>query len=66
MEQGGERMSRQVQCHLITPTTTGEINIVTWVDEGLKPKAGMTVPMKGDPRVWTVKHAYSIVQEDKK
>lgn len=59
-------MSKQVQCHLTTPTTSGEINIVTWVDASLNPKPGQTVPMKGDPREWTVKHAYlGIVQEVK-
>jgi hypothetical protein len=56
---------KQVQCHLITPATSGEINIMTWVDEALKPKTGMVVPMKGDPRVWTVLHAYSIPREEK-
>lgn len=49
----------QVQVHLTTPSTNGEINILTWVDESLKPKAGMVIPMKGDSRVWTVKTAYT-------
>ena len=49
----------EVQCHLTTPSTDGEINILTWVDESLKPKAGMVIPMKGDSRVWTVKTAYT-------
>lgn len=52
-------MKRLVQCHLTTPTTTGEINRVDWVDESLKPKAGMTLTLKGDPRVWTVKTSYT-------
>lgn len=49
---------RLVQCHLVIPTVTGEINRLDWVDESLKPKPGMTLTMKGDPRVWTVKYAY--------
>lgn len=59
-------MSRQVQCHLTTPTTRGELNIITWVDESLKPKQGMVVPMKGDPREWTVLHAYTLIPRDDK
>lgn len=51
------------QCHLTTPVTDGEVSKVEWVDESLKPKAGMVIPLKGDRRVWTVKVAYSIVQD---
>jgi hypothetical protein len=51
-------MSKQVQCHLTTPSTTGEINKVEWVDEAIKPKADMVIPFKGDSRIWTVKTAY--------
>lgn len=50
---------QEVQCHLVTPSTNGEINILTWVDESLKPKVGMVIPMKGDSRVWAVKAAYT-------
>jgi hypothetical protein len=57
-------VSRQVQCHVTTPTITGEINLVTWVDAALGPKPGTVVPMKGDPREWTVKHAYTISSDD--
>jgi hypothetical protein len=46
------------------PTITGEVNLVTWVDASLQPKPGMVVPMKGDPREWTVKHAYTIPNDD--
>jgi hypothetical protein len=56
-------MSKQVQCHLTTPASQGEINKVEWVEESLKPKAGMTIPFKGDSRVWTVKTAYSLVND---
>jgi hypothetical protein len=64
MGEGG-RM-KEVQCHLTSPTTTGEINTVTWVDEALKPKVGMTVPIKGDTREWKVKAAYTILRDDSK
>jgi hypothetical protein len=57
---------KEVQCHLVTPSTTGEINTVTWVDESLKPKAGMVIPIKGDPREWRVKAAYTIPRDDSK
>lgn len=57
-------MSKQVQCHMTTPSTTGDINIVTWVDESLKPKPGTVVPVKGDSREWTVKTAYTISRDD--
>jgi hypothetical protein len=36
------------------------------VDESLKPKQGMVVPMKGDPREWTVLHAYTLIPRDDK
>ena len=55
---------REVQCHLVTPATNGEVNILTWVDESLKPKLGMVIPIKGDPREWKVKHAYTIPRDD--
>jgi hypothetical protein len=48
-----------MQCHLTTPASQGEINKVDWVDESLKPKAGMVIAFKGDRRVWTVKTAYA-------
>ena len=58
-------MAKQVQCHLTTPSSWGEINKIEWVDESLKPKVGTTIPLKGDSRVWIVKTAYTIVQEIK-
>jgi hypothetical protein len=58
-------MAKQVQCHLTTPSSWGEINKLEWVDESLKPKAGAIIPLKGDSRVWTVRTAYTIVQEVK-
>jgi hypothetical protein len=59
-------MAKQVQVHITTPTTNGEINRVDWVDESLKPKPGMVLPMKGDSRVWTVKYAYTNTVQDLK
>jgi hypothetical protein len=58
-------MSKQleVQCHITTPTTTGEINKVIWVDATLKPKTGTAITLAGDPREWTVKQAYTITRE---
>jgi hypothetical protein len=59
-------MSKQVQCHVVTPASHGgEVNKIEWVDEALKPKPGMVIPFKNDSRIWTVKTAYSIVQEVK-
>jgi hypothetical protein len=55
--------SLEVQCHITTPTTTGEINKVVWVDATLKPRTGTVIPMAGDHRIWTVKHAYSLTRE---
>ena len=58
-------MAKQVQCHLTTPSSWGEINKIEWIDEAIKPKAGMVIPLKADSRVWIVKTAYTIVQEVK-
>jgi hypothetical protein len=60
-------MAKQVQCHLVTPASgDGTVNKVEWVDEALKPKAGMVIPLKGDRRVWTIQTAYTnSVQEVK-
>jgi hypothetical protein len=64
--EAAEETMKQVQVHIVTPASQGEVNKVEWVDENLKPKAGMVIPFKGDRRVWTVKHAYTnSVQEVK-
>ena len=52
-------MAKQVQCHLTTPASQGEVNKVEWVNADIKPVAGMVIPLKGDSRVWTVKTAYA-------
>ena len=51
-------MSKQIQCHLTTPTCSGEVNKVEWVNADLKPVTGMVIPFKSDSRIWTVKTAY--------
>jgi hypothetical protein len=33
---------------------------LTWLDTALKPKSGMVLRYKDDPRPWTVVHAYGI------
>ena len=53
--------SRLVQCEITTPTSTGMLHTLTWVEESTKPKPGSIVPMKDDSRVWTVKHAYTLI-----
>lgn len=56
-------MSKAIQVHITTPSTTGEINMVTWLDVLLKPIKGMVIETKGDRRHWTVYAAYSIPSE---
>jgi len=43
---------------------TGTTHTLTWLDAVLKPKPGMTLVCKGDPRPWTVVHAYSITSHE--
>jgi hypothetical protein len=45
---------------------TGTTHTVTWLDAALKPKPGMALLCKGDPRPWTVVHAYSITAHEMK
>jgi hypothetical protein len=43
---------------------TGTTHTVTWLDGALKPKPGMALVCKGDPRPWTVVHAYGIAARE--
>ena len=52
-------MEHIIQVELRTDTT----HTLTWIDAALKPKPGMVLLCKGDPRPWTVLHAYSTAQE---
>ncbi len=45
---------------------TGTTHTVTWLDAALKPKPGMALLCKGDPRPWTVVHSYSIAAREVK
>jgi hypothetical protein len=45
-----------IQVELRTDTT----HTLTWLDAALKPKPGMVLRCKDDPRPWTVVHAYNI------
>ena len=55
-------MARLIQVEIRTGTT----HTVTWIDAALKPKPGMALIRKGDPRPWTVVHAYGIVAPEGK
>ena len=48
-------MEHVIQVELRTDTT----HTLTWLDAILKPKPGMVLLCKGDPRSWTVVHAYT-------
>lgn len=39
------------------------MHTVTWLSAELKPKEGMMLSCKGDPREWRVVKAYSIAQD---
>src|SRR5579862_3523534 len=47
-------MAQVIQVEMRTATT----HAVTWLDASLKPKPGMVLVCKGDPRAWSVVHAY--------
>jgi hypothetical protein len=49
-------MEHVIQVELRTDTT----HTLTWLDANLKPKPGMVLLCKDDPRPWTVVHAYNI------
>ena len=52
-------MDHVVQVELKTDTT----HTLTWLDAALKPKPGMVLLCKDDPRPWTVVHTYSITAQ---
>jgi hypothetical protein len=43
---------------------TGTTHTVTWLDAALKLKPGMALICKGDPRPWSVVHAYGITARE--
>jgi hypothetical protein len=55
-------MEHLIQVELRTDTT----HTVTWLDAALKPKSGMVLRCKDDPRPWTVVHAYGITAQEMK
>jgi hypothetical protein len=50
-----------IQVELRTDTT----HTLTWLDAALKPKPGMVLVCKDDPRPWTVVHAYNITAQER-
>lgn len=53
-------MEHVIQVELRTDTT----HTLTWLDAALKPKPGMILLCKGDPRQWTVMHVYGITAHE--
>jgi hypothetical protein len=53
-------MGHVIQVELRTGTT----HTLTWLNAALKPKPGMVLSCDGDPRLWTVVHAYSITVQE--
>jgi hypothetical protein len=53
-------MGRVIQVELRTGTT----HTLTWLNFALKPKPGMVLLCDGDPRLWTVVHAYGITVQE--
>jgi len=53
-------MDRVIQVELRTGTT----HTLTWLNAALKPKPGMVLHCNGDPRPWTVVHAYNITAHE--
>ena len=49
-----------IQVELRTDTTS----TLTWLDAALKPKPGMVLLCKDDPRPWTVVNAYKITAHE--
>ncbi len=49
-----------IQVELRTDTTS----TLTWLDAALKPKPGMVLLCKDDPRPWTVVHAYNATAQE--
>ncbi|MGD1025774.1 MAG: hypothetical protein ABR880_23575 [Candidatus Sulfotelmatobacter sp.] len=55
-------MEHVIQVELRTDTT----HTLTWLDAALKPRPGMVLVCKDDPRLWTVVHAYAITAQETK
>ena len=53
-------MDHMIQVELRTGTT----HTLTWLSVALKPKPGMVLLSNGDPRRWTVVHAYNITAQE--
>lgn len=53
-------MSQVIQVELQADTT----HTVTWLDAALKPRPGMALICKGDPRSWIVVHAYGMTAHE--
>jgi hypothetical protein len=53
-------MEHVIQVELRTDTT----HTLTWLDAALKPRPGMVLLCTGDPRLWTVVHAYNITARE--
>ena len=55
-------MEHVIQVELRTDTT----HTLTWLDAALKPKPGMVLVCKDDPRPWTVVYAYVVTAQEMK
>jgi hypothetical protein len=53
-------MAHVIQVELRTDTT----HTLAWLDAALKLKPGMVLLCDGDPRPWTVVHAYNITAHE--
>jgi hypothetical protein len=53
-------MAQVIQVEIRTGTT----HSMTWLDAALKLKPGMVLVCKGDPRPWSVVHAYAITARE--
>jgi hypothetical protein len=53
-------MAQVIQVEIKTGTT----HTMTWLDAALKVKPGMLLVCKGDPRRWSVVHAYTITTRE--
>ena len=53
-------MAQVIQVEIRTGTT----HTMTWLDAALKPKLGMVLVCKGDPRRWSVVHVYGITSRE--
>ena len=43
---------------------SGSTHTITWLDAALKPKPGMALVCKGDPRSWSVVHTYLLTARE--